>query len=120
MCCTKTLNWRTSREINAMQNTVISKLRVKTTATGLALVGIRGTRATACQGIIAKGSLLRTRIKTQTVTGTVPNGMEQDGGTKVVSLMVPVSPAFASALAIIKVSGHQHQWFPGVSQVVTM
>ena len=26
----------------------------------------------------------------------------------------------ASAWAIIKVSGHQHQWFPGVSQVVTM
>ena len=26
----------------------------------------------------------------------------------------------ASARAIIKVSGHQHQWFPGVSQVVTM
>ena len=25
-----------------------------------------------------------------------------------------------SARAIIKVSGHQHQWFPGVSQVVTM
>ena len=26
----------------------------------------------------------------------------------------------ASTRAIIKVSGHQHQWFPGVSQVVTM
>ena len=26
----------------------------------------------------------------------------------------------AGARAIIKVSGHQHQWFPGVSQVVTM
>ena len=26
----------------------------------------------------------------------------------------------ASARAIIKVLGHQHQWFPGVSQVVTM
>ena len=26
----------------------------------------------------------------------------------------------ASARAIIRVSGHQHQWFPGVSQVVTM
>ena len=26
----------------------------------------------------------------------------------------------ASAWAIIKVSGHQHQWFPSVSQVVTM
>ena len=26
----------------------------------------------------------------------------------------------ASARAIIKVWGHQHQWFPGVSQVVTM
>ena len=26
----------------------------------------------------------------------------------------------ASARAIIKVSGHQHQWFPGVSQVITM
>ena len=26
----------------------------------------------------------------------------------------------ASARAIIKVSGHQHQWFPGVSQVVTL
>ena len=26
----------------------------------------------------------------------------------------------ASARAIIKMSGHQHQWFPGVSQVVTM
>ena len=26
----------------------------------------------------------------------------------------------ASARAIIKVSGHQHQWFPGVSQVGTM
>ena len=26
----------------------------------------------------------------------------------------------ASAQAIIKMSGHQHQWFPGVSQVVTM
>ena len=25
-----------------------------------------------------------------------------------------------STRAIIKVSGHQHQWFPGVSQVVTM
>ena len=25
-----------------------------------------------------------------------------------------------SARAIIKVSGHQHQWFSGVSQVVTM
>ena len=25
-----------------------------------------------------------------------------------------------NARAIIKVSGHQHQWFPGVSQVVTM
>ena len=24
------------------------------------------------------------------------------------------------ARVIIKVSGHQHQWFPGVSQVVTM
>ena len=24
------------------------------------------------------------------------------------------------ARAVIKVSGHQHQWFPGVSQVVTM
>ena len=27
---------------------------------------------------------------------------------------------YSSARAIIKVSGHQHQWFPGVSQVVTM
>ena len=27
---------------------------------------------------------------------------------------------FYSARAIIKMSGHQHQWFPGVSQVVTM
>ena len=26
----------------------------------------------------------------------------------------------ASTRAIIKVLGHQHQWFPGVSQVVTM
>ena len=26
----------------------------------------------------------------------------------------------ASAQAIIKMLGHQHQWFPGVSQVVTM
>ena len=29
-------------------------------------------------------------------------------------------PVKASARAIIKVSGHQDQWFPGVSQVVTM
>ena len=29
-------------------------------------------------------------------------------------------PMLASARAIIKVSGHQHQWFPGVFQVVTM
>ena len=28
--------------------------------------------------------------------------------------------ARALARVIIKVSGHQHQWFPGVSQLVTM
>ena len=42
------------------------------------------------------------------------------------NLLHPIPPNFshidhiASARAIIKVSGHQHQWFPGVSQVVTM
>ena len=33
---------------------------------------------------------------------------------------LPKNQKVVSARAIIKVSGHQHQWFPGVSQVVTM
>ena len=33
---------------------------------------------------------------------------------------LPLEKYSFSTRALIKVSGHQHQWFPGVSQVVTM